>query len=327
MTIFRPLDFAGLTKEAFSFTNPSIFQADEMMRGLEHRFCDDELPREVLLASLRHSQVYLRHLSWQVPQALAVFADPRNWRLNSVFDRQVKGLRKPQIRVDANINGKDTLQITWSLVQTSELTGSEVGALERMRGTDFLEPDSTWNEHGVASNTLVRLRKQDYPASPEYGAGDLAAAIREEKGQRQAFSGFLSAVLSLFRASLDVQVGDWVEFDEKGRLEVACLSYRVRRLAEAQLSKAQALYDEAAARFQRVLNSLGIDEPTMKTALELRDNTGVSLPAAIHALTGKKIAGNSAKAGDRALEERDQSAADLEICRKAYAQAKKEHRG
>ena len=276
------------------------FGPEWLLRAIPRRL--NKVREPAVYTSIQHAQAYLAHLSDQIPYALTFLANPAVWRMPALLDAESQTLRKPRIRIDASITQRDTLQLSWYPVPNKKHPEGACTTHELLKATDYLELRRTWGTTDAAGDVLVRLLRTEYPASPEYGPKEATDLLQEEEDQRRAFKGFLASVLAHLKVSLDVQIGDWVEFDENNRVVQVSLETRTHRLAAAQLEAATKAADKAKASFCASLEHLGIGEQELEQAIAKKLADKATLSKVLTSMLGRKVHPKSANACEAYLE-------------------------
>lgn len=303
-------NLATLRQEALAFTPTTHYPPEWALERLSRASTSDAR------TSTEHAAAYLRHLGVNLPYALEALANAEYWRIPALLDPKAQSLRKPRIRLDADINTRGTLHIRWTPVGSD---GSDAAQTTRefLRFTDFTRLQTTWRENNAFGNALVRLLASEYPQGPECDEDDAPLL-----GQREAFEGFLASVLNLLRSALEVQVGDWLELDEHGRVVEMSLEHRMQRTAATQAEAAQKGVGQVKAFVLEKLQRADITEDELRQAIARKKEEGTSLQTALAHVTGRKIRTAGAMAAERALEAATIAEKHLAACEDVLRQAR-----
>jgi len=245
-------------------------------------------PRDLLIAGLRlEAAGELRAQAQEMTtMALSVMANPEHFN----HRRLVKDdgtTRKPRVMLWAEVNAAGTLQVFWNPVRDEQTLYSE---RQPCAGTDYIEMVGVWNEHGVGSNVILRFRDRAYLRQPAW-AGDVQTHLLKgaDDALRSALAESLSRLLEALSLYCNVQVEEWPEYDEQGRLELISVVQRARRgLLESRgpiAKKAARLKAEVDDKLSR----LGLSSPgEFDTAAAQAAAEGSKVTAVLFKTTGRR---------------------------------------
>lgn len=226
-----------------------------------------EAPGPVSRTTLQHLAKYMVHLSDKLPRILDILANPKHWRIERLLDPVSLTLRRPKIYLGARISEDGALAVRWSRLPSVSLDNDNDTPSDQRDVSDFNNLPSTWPFEGAPEFTLVRLTAEEHPASRCFGLDDEEALIQEQDNQRDAFLAFLVAIVNSLRAVVDVEIEDWVDFDDPWCLNVVPFDERVRRLAKGQHDIALWFSDYASQIYEGTLSRAGVTDKQLQVAL------------------------------------------------------------
>lgn len=245
-------------------------------------------------ASLEQLHAYMVHLCDVLPQVLGVLGNPTNWKVTRLLNPETGTLRRPKIYLKASINEHRSLYVSWGLVPTiphEYFTGPPESLLE---ASDFKQIKATWNRSGAPGYTIVRLTSKEYPASAYRRSTSNPDLIEEDRAQREAFQAFLAAMVGSLRQVLDVEIDEWVEYDESGCLQTVSVVERVRRLAREQHQASMNVLAMLTQQYEQTLQRAGVTASELEQVLAVESNQ--RLADVFAATIGRKIHATELKA-------------------------------
>lgn len=266
-------------------STPLLAPRDESITGLL-RIGRGEHAR-MSSTTLEHVGKYMFHLSKALPRILQTLANPLHWKAERLFDPDTATLRRPKIYLNAKISERRTLYISWGLTPTSPF--DYVGGTQKdlRDSSDFKTIETTWPFGDAPGYTIVRLTEREHPSSRDFGLDDDDCLIREQDRQRDAFLAFLAAMVGALRATLDVEIEDWVAFEDPWSLQVVSVSDRVRALARAQHETALFSLEIAEQNYQSTLDWAGVTAKQLQAALD--EESHMPLKEVLESLFGNRV--------------------------------------
>jgi hypothetical protein len=240
-------------------------------------------------ATLRHLIQYLYHLETGLPCVLNALADIGKWRIGALLNRSTGTMRKPKIYLSAEFSGRKTLSIRRGLVQTSNVGDKSHRPMGWLEDTVFIENVPTWCSTGAPSDTIIRLKESEYPSYPQYLHSDEDRFLAEENTQRKLFIAFLKSYVEFLSVSLDIEILDWVDFDDQNRLYITTPQERTVALAKKQYLSAKEEVAIAKVEAEVSIARIEIDFDTFEKTMAHSHPTGAKLQELFQSVIGRKI--------------------------------------